>query len=186
MLARLQPMTRRLAHPIVIAALFALGLALAFVRHRSGAAREHDLASARLLRGEAIATHALAGPLKTDMLIFPAVLARPGRSNMSEVTFFKVQLGAKLDGWLALDDDDAKQRRRGNHRFSLAARPVGSEAWTPLADIPVPHRPDRRHLDDIAVPPALQDLPVELRVQIQSTGEAPPRLGFDLDLPTAP
>ncbi len=188
LLARLRPWTRRLAHPAVIAALVALGLALAVIRHRSGAAREHDLASARLHRGEAIADHTIAGPVKTDMLIFPAVLARPGRSNMSEATFLKIQLGPTLDGWLALDDDDAKQRRRGGHRFTVAARPAGADAqpWTPLADLPIPHRPDRRRLDDVAVPPALQAIPVDLRVQIQSTGEAPPRLGFDLVLPAAP
>jgi len=186
--ARFRAFARRLAHPAVIAALFALGLALALLRHRSGAAREHDLASARLARGEAIASHTQSGPLKTDMLIFPAVLARPGRANLSEVTFSKisVQLGATLDGWYALDDDDAKQRRRGGHRLVLAARPVGAETWTPLADIPVPHRPDRHRLDDVAVPPALQHIPVELRVQVHTTGEAPPRLGFDLTLPSAP
>jgi hypothetical protein len=184
LLARLRPWARRLAHPAVIAGLFALGLALALLRHRGGAAREHDLASARLLRGEAIASHAIAGPLKTDMLIFPAVLARPGRSNMSEVTFFKdLRLGPTLDGWFALDDDDAKQRRRGGHRLDFSARPVGADAWTPLADIAVPHRPDRRRLDDVAVPPALQNIPVELRVQVHTSGEAPPRLGFDLTLP---
>ncbi len=184
LLARLRPVSRRLVHPAVIALLFALGLALAVLRHRSGVAREHDLASARLQRGEAIASHALAGPLKTDMLIFPAVLVRPGRSNMSEVTFPKVQLGKTLDGWLAIDDDDAKQRRRGTHNVTISARLPGADAWTPLANISVPHHPDRRLLGDIAVPPALQDLPVDLHVQIQTTGEAPPRLGFDLVLPS--
>ncbi|MBA3546765.1 MAG: hypothetical protein H0T76_09810 [Nannocystis sp.] len=187
LLARLRPWTRRLAHPAIIAAILALGLALALLRHRSGATREHDLASARLHRGEALADHTIAGPLKTDMLIFPAVLARPGRSNMSEATFLKVRLGPTLDGWLAIDDDDAKQRRRGGHRFTVSVRPAGAETqpWTPLADLPVPHRPERRRLDDIAVPPALQALPVDLRIQIQSSGEAPPRLGFDLTLPAS-
>jgi hypothetical protein len=183
LLTRLRPASRRLAHPAVIAGLFALGLVVALLRHRSGVAREHDLASARLQRGEATATHALAGPLKTDMQIFPAVLARPGRSNMSEVTFPEVQLGPALDGWLALDDDDAKQRRRGDHQVTITARPHGAEAWTTLTSIPVPHRPDRRPLTDVIVPSALQSVPVDLRVQIQTTGEAPPRLGFDLVLP---
>lgn len=182
LLARLRPWSLRLTHPALLAALVALGLALALLRHRSGVAREHDLASARLQRGEALATRALAGPLKTDMQIFPAVLARPGRSDMSEVTFPKVQLGPALDGWFALDDDDAKQRRRGGHRLTLSARPADAGPWTSLAEITVPHRPDRRRLDDIAVPPALQQLPVDLRVEIHTTGEAPPRLGFDLTL----
>ena len=129
-LAHLRPWARRLTHPALVAAVIALGLALAVVRHRRGAARERDLASAHLQRGAAQATHAVAGPLKTDMQIFPAILARPGRSGMSEVTFPEVQLGASLDGWVALDDDDAKQRRRGAHRLTLAARPVGAATWT--------------------------------------------------------
>lgn len=182
LLLRLRPWSLRLAHPAVIAGVFALGLALALLRHRGGLAREHDLASARLQRGEALATRALAGPLKTDMQIFPAVLARPGRSDMSEITFPNVQLGPTLDGWLALDDDDAKQRRRGSHRVTVTVRPAAAGPWTALADIHVPHRPDRRRLDDIPVPPALQQVPVDVRVEIHTTGEAPPRLGFDLTL----
>lgn len=185
LLARLRPWARRLAHPAALVGLLAVAITIALLRHRSGAAREHALASARLQRGEALASRALAGPLKTDMSILPAVLARPGRSDMSEVTFPNVQLGSTLEGWLALDDDDAKQRRRGAHRFVLSVRPddTDPDAWTPLVDLAVPHRPDRRRLDDIAVPPALQHRPVALRVQIHTTGEAPPRLGFDLTLP---
>lgn len=185
LLARLRPWSRRLARPAVLLGLLALALALALLRHRAGAAREHALASARLQRGEAIARHMHAGPLKTDMSILPAVLARPGRADLSELTFPAVELGATLDGWLALDDDDAKQRRRGAHRFMLAVRPADADDWTPLVDLAVPHRPDRRHLGDFAVPPALQHRPLALRVQVHTTGEAPPRLGFDLELPAA-
>lgn len=181
-LARLRPWARRLTHPGVVAAILALGLALALARHRDGATREHDLASARVRRGDAVATRILAGPLKTDMQILPAVLARPGRTGLSEVLFKKSTLGATLDGWFALDDDDAKQRRRGEHRLSIAVRTPDTD-WTPLADLQVPHRPDRRSLADIAVPPNFQNTPVDLRVQVHTTGEAPPRLGFDLVLP---
>ena len=119
------------------------------------------------------------------MILFPAVLAQPGRSNMSEVTYPKVQLGPTLDGWYALDDDDAKLRRRGEHRLRIFARPHGGDTWTPLADLAVRHRPDRRHLDTVAVPPALQSVPVDVRIEIATTGEAPPQLGFDLKLAEA-
>ncbi|MBK7830239.1 hypothetical protein [Nannocystis sp.] len=183
LLPRLRPWARRLTHPALLIGLLVLGLALAALRHRQGAAREHDLASARLQRGAA--RNFVAGPLKTDMLVLPALLARPGRSGMSEVTFPDVQLGPNLDGWYALDDDDAKLRRRGNHRLRIAARPHGAADWTPLADLPVRHRPDRNHLDDIAVPPALQAVPVDLRVELETSGEAPPRFGLDLKLPGA-
>ena len=184
-LARLHPWARRLSHPALLLSALALALALAALRHHRGAVREHELASARLRRGDADARHVRAGPLKTDMILFPAVLAQPGRSNMSEVTFPKVQLGPTLAGWYALDDDDAKLRRRGEHRLRIFARPHGGDVWTPLADLAVRHRPDRRHLDTVAVPPALQSVPVDVRIEIATTGEAPPQLGFDLKLAEA-
>ena len=185
LLPRLRPLARRLAPPLLLLVL-AAGLVLAVVRHRHGSAREHDLASARLRRGEAQARGVIAAPLKTDMIVFPAVLVRPGRGSDSEVVYRGVQLGATLDGWYALDDDDAKQRPRGAHRLYIAARPAGSEPWTPLADLPVAHRPDRRRLDHIAVPAALQGIPVDVQLRVETTGEAPPKLGFDLTLPGSP
>ena len=182
-LARLQAPLRRLGHPAIVAALIVLGLTLAWVRHRGAAAREHDLASARLQRGAATATRMLAAPIKTDMLIFPAVVAAPGRSDSSNITFPDVRLGEVLDGWYALDDDDAKQRRRGAHRLVISASPAGAAAFTTLVNVQVPHRPDRRTLDSVPVPPELQHTPVDVRVVVTTTGESPPRLGFDLQLP---
>ena len=186
LLTRLHPWARRLTHPAVLLLALALALALAAARHHQGSVREHELASARLRRGDAEATRVVAGPLKTDMILFPAVLAKPGRSGMSEVTYPKVQLGPTLAGWYALDDDDAKLRRRGSHRLRIFARPHATGPWTPLADLAVRHRPDRRHLDEVAVPPALQAIPVDVRIEVATTGEAPPQLGFDLTLPEPP
>lgn len=178
--ARVHAVLRRLSRPAIVGAAVVLLLTIAVVRHRGGAARERDLASARVA---AAATRGmLAGPLKTDMLIFPAVLARPDRGGRSEATFADVQLGANLDGWYAIDDDDAKQRRRGDHRLTISVRPAGASDWAVLLDVPVAHRPDRRMLDSIAVPPALQGQPLDLRVVVSTTGEQPPRLGFDLRL----
>ena len=185
LLPRLRPLARRTVPPVLLLVLTA-GLVLAVVRHRSGSAREHDLASARLRRGEARAHGVIAAPLKTDMIVLPAVLVRPGHAGESEVVYPDVQLGATLDGWYALDDDDAKQRRRGAHRLYITARPTGTEPWTPLADLPVAHRPDRRRLDHIAVPTAFQGIAVDVQVRVETTGEAPPKLGFDLTLPGAP
>ncbi|HEY0138452.1 MAG TPA: hypothetical protein VGB85_30410 [Nannocystis sp.] len=185
LLSRVRPLARRLVPPVLLLVL-AAGLVLAVVRHRQGSAREHDLASARLRRGEAQAHGVIAAPLKTDMIVFPAVLVRPDRGGESEVVYPGVQLGATLDGWYALDDDDAKQRRRGSHRLYITARAAGSEPWTALADLPVTHRPDRRRLEHIAVPAALQGIPVDVQVSVETTGEAPPKFGFDLTLPGAP
>jgi hypothetical protein len=185
LLPRLLPWARRLTHPILLTTLLVLALALAALRHHRGSVREHDLASARLRRGDAEATRMHPGPLKTDMILFPAVLAAPGRNNLSEATFKNIQLGPTLAGWYALDDDDAKLRRRGSHRLRIFARPHATDTWTPLADLAVRHRPDRRHLDEVTVPPALQSIAVDLRVEIETTGEAPPKIGFDLTLPEA-
>lgn len=186
LLPRLRPWARRVTHPLLLLALLVVGLALALARHHQGSVREHDLASAHLRRGAAETRTMVAGPLKTDMIVLPAALARPDRSGRSEATFKNVQLAATLSGWYAIDDDDAKLRRRGSHRLRIAARPHATASeWTPLADLAVRHRPDRRFLDEISVPPALQSIPIDVRVEVETTGEAPPKFGLDLTLPEA-
>src|SRR5690606_35161020 len=83
---RLRPLARRLAAPAVLAALLALALVLAGLRWQQAAADERAVASAWLTRGDvAAASHARTGPLKTDMLIFPAILA--DRRRPTEVIF---------------------------------------------------------------------------------------------------
>ncbi|MCY1056600.1 hypothetical protein [Nannocystis sp. SCPEA4] len=176
---RLRPLARRLAHPAVLIAVAAAALVVAGVRWQRAAARERPQASARLADGRVAAvTHARTGPLKTDMLIFPAVLADPRRP--SEVVFSGVAPGPVLDAWFALDDDDAKMRRRGQYRVQVDARPHGSEAWSPLADFTMAHRPDRQR-PRIPVPEDMQ-ASVDLAVRITPSGEAPPKFGFDLVL----
>lgn len=179
---RLRPLARRLARPVVLAVLAALALALAGARWRAAALRERPQASARLVDGRVgAAAHVRSGPLKTDMLIFPAVLA--DRRRPSEVVFIDVAPGPALDGWVALDDDDAKLRRRGSYRLEILARPHGGETWTPLADLPIPHRPDRLRLAPRVPVPADMQARADIAVRITPSGEAPPKLGFDLVLP---
>ncbi|MBZ5712772.1 hypothetical protein [Nannocystis pusilla] len=176
---RLRPLARRLAHPAVLIAVAAAALVVAGVRWQRAAARERPQASARLAEGRAAAvTRARTGPLKTDMLIFPAVLADPRRP--SEVVFSGVAPGPVLDAWFALDDDDAKMRRRGQYRVQVDVRPHGSEAWSPLADFTMAHRPDRQR-PHIPVPEDMQ-ASADLAVRITPSGDAPPKLGFDLVL----
>ncbi|WAS93489.1 hypothetical protein [Nannocystis punicea] len=176
---RLRPLARNLARPAVLIAATAAVLLLAGLRWQSAAARERPLASARVADGRAAATHARSGPLKTDMLIFPAVLADPRRPT--EVVFSGVAPGPMLDAWFALDDDDAKQRRRGSYRVQVDARPPGSATWTPLADFTAAHRPDRQR-PRIPVPEDMQHA-ADLAVRITPSGEAPPKFGFDVVLP---
>ncbi|MCY0991701.1 hypothetical protein OV203_31450 [Nannocystis sp. ILAH1] len=175
---RLRPLARRLAHPAVLAVVAAAALVGAGLRWRTAAERERPLASARVADGRAAVTHARSGPLKTDMLIFPAVIADPRRP--SEVVFSGVAPGPALDAWFALDDDDAKQRRRGSYRVQIDARSPGSPTWTPLADFTAAHRPDRQR-PRIPVPEDMQRA-ADLAVRITPTGEAPPRFGFDVAL----
>ncbi|MCY1011671.1 hypothetical protein OV079_40145 [Nannocystis pusilla] len=175
---RLRPLARRLAHPAVLAVVAAAAIVGAGLRWRTAAERERPLASARVADGRAAATHARSGPLKTDMLIFPAVVADPRRP--SEVVFSGVAPGPALDAWFALDDDDAKQRRRGSYRVQIDARSPGSATWTPLADFTAAHRPDRQR-PRIPVPEDMQRA-ADLAVRITPTGEAPPRFGFDVAL----
>lgn len=179
-LARLRPLARRLAHPAALAALAGLALALAGLRWQRAAARERPLASAWLAEGRAAATHVRSGPLKTDMQIVPAVLADPRRP--SSVTFPRVTLGPTLAGWVALDDDDAKLRRRGGYRLEIRARPPGAADWTTILDMPVPHRPDRQHLAAKAPVPTDIQGEADLAVVLTPTGDAPPKLGFNLEL----
>lgn len=178
--SRLSPLARRATHPAVLGAAVVLVLALAGVRWRRAAAREAPRASAWLAEGRATATAARTGPLKTDMTIFPAILADPRRP--SEVTFSNIHLGPALDGWIALDDDDAKMRRRGGYTLQIRARPVGSDSWTNLLNMPVTHRPDRQQLSTRAPVPADIQGPADLVVTLTPSGDAPPRVGFDLNL----
>ncbi|WP_434421687.1 hypothetical protein [Nannocystis pusilla] len=175
---RLRPLARRLAHPAALALVAAAALVAAGLRWRTAAERERPLASARVADGRAAATHARSGPLKTDMLIFPAVVADPRRP--SEVVFSGVAPGPALDAWFALDDDDAKQRRRGSYRVQIDARSPGSATWTPLADFTAAHRPDRQR-PRIPVPEDMQRA-ADLAVRITPSGEAPPKFGFDVTL----
>ncbi|MCX4243731.1 hypothetical protein [Paraliomyxa miuraensis] len=158
-----------------------LVLALAAgLRERSGAAAERGQAFGWANDGRArLGRHARAGLLKTDMLIRPAVLVDPRRNGTAELVFPGVTLGGALTGWIALDDDATMMKARGNHRVHIEA--IGADGvHTSLGTIRLPHRPGRRMLELDAS--ALSGQRVDLLVTVESDGESPPALGFDLDL----
>jgi hypothetical protein len=117
------------------------------------------------------------------MLIRPAVLVDPRRKQPAELVFPGVTLGPVLTGWVALDDDAAKQRARGHHQLRVEAVGESGERVV-LASPRLAHRPGRQPLElDTS---ALAGQQVELHVIIDSEGEAPPPLGLDLELGSPP
>ena len=184
---RLDSLVERLgpiAHPFVLGGLALLLVTGAVVRHMQADSREDAQAFGWLDDGHGKpGRHARAGLLKTDMLIQPAVLVDARRKAPAEIVFPKVTLGPSLEGWIAIDDDAAKMRRRGRHRFRIEALAADGSA-TPLLENALAHRPGRRLLSiDTA---ALEGQTVDLRVVITSEGKAPPPLGFDFDLGAHP
>ena len=165
--------------PWMLLVLAVVAAAIAVQRVRSGTAAEAERAVGWVDDGHARAKNLHSGPLKTDMLVRPAVVLGR-RTKPAEVVFPDVELAASLTGWFALDDDAAKLRREGTHRVTIEARPNEGEDWTVLHAAKLPHEPGRQPL---ALPTgALAGQRVELRLRIESEGESPPPLGFDLDL----
>lgn len=180
---RLDALLRRIAplgHPYVVAGVVLLVVVGAVVKDRRATAQERAQAVGWADDGAArLGPHARAGLLKTDMLIRPAVLVDPRRTQPAELVFPGVTLGDTLTGWVALDDDAAKQRARGRHALRVeAVGPAGERVE--LGTIRLAHRPGRHLLALDASAVAGQR--VELHVIVESEGEAPPPLGFDLDL----
>jgi hypothetical protein len=181
---RLDALLRRaapLGRPVVVAAVVLVVLVGAVIKERRAAVQERAQAVGWVDGGWARpGPHARAGLLKADMLIRPAVLVDPQREQPAELVFPGVTLGPELTGWVALDDDAAKLRARGRHELRVEAVGLGGER-VPLAEIRLPHRPGLRSLELDAG--ALAGQRVDLHVIVESDGESPPPLGFDLDLP---
>lgn len=174
--------------PWMLGALVAAGGLLFVIRTGAARAKEELRAVGWLEHGDATATLAKAGPLKTDMAIHPAILVQrrriPGKDDAppkhpdASVRFAGVSLPDRLTGWFALDDDAAKLRGDGKHHVRVDA--LGPAGTTTLFDADVRHQPGRVFLD---VPTdALVGTRVELVVTIESEGRSPPPMGFDLDL----
>ncbi len=178
LLERLETLSLRLLRPWVLATV-ALLLTLAVgLRWSRGYAREQVLASAQLPAKASERRAIAAGPLKTDMLIYPALVVERARKGDAALVLESVPLGETLRGWYAIDDDDAKGRRKGSHQLELSVRAPGEE-WRTLVDTRVPHRPGRNHL---ALPTQLPAGAVgDLRARVRSEGKAPPRLGFNFN-----
>lgn len=172
----------RVTHPIVLAAIAIVVVLFAVARWRSAVESEHSRLFGRALAGEVTMVRAEPGPVKTDMLIRPALLLRPRAGSPAEVTFELDAMPVRLRGWLGIDDDQAQQAAgRARHRVSIDARRRGTdEPWSTLLDVQVQHAPGQLEIDVDSG--ALAGQPVELRVIDRSEGNSLPRLGIDLEL----
>ncbi|MEE9383599.1 MAG: 6-pyruvoyl-tetrahydropterin synthase-related protein [Nannocystaceae bacterium] len=124
-----------------------------------------------------------AGPLKTNMLIRPACRVKRKRRQQATVVFPDVQIGSQLGGWFALHDDDAQSPRRGGHTLRIALRKTGDMAQTIVFDQRIRHQPGMVKLDIDCLDACNQS--ADVLVYVDSEGESPPRMGFDLDLSPA-
>ena len=172
----------RVAHPGVLGLIVIVALGLAASRWRGAVELERGRLLGRALAGEVTMVHAEPGPVKTGMLIRPALLLRPRPGSPAQLGVELDAMPAVLHGWLGIDDDQAQQSARwARHRVRIEARTRGSaEAWSTLADVQVQHAPGQVRLE--LESGALAGQPVELRVIDETQGKTLPRLGIDLVL----
>ncbi len=183
-LARVDAGLRALAavgHPVVwVAAALAVVVSMRVAVAR-GRAEEAPTAVGWALDGRAsVLRHARAGYFKTDMLIRPALIFDRRHREPAVAVFEGVSVGDALQGWMALEDDDAKQTKQGQARVRVQARPPGDGQWSTLLDRTLRHAPGMQPLDLPLADLAGQSLDVRVVVDVQ--GKRPPRVGIALDL----
>lgn len=144
----------------------------------SGRAEQSSWASAMLDPGTPLRS-ARRGPVKADMLIRPAIIVAPTRSEPASVTLPDVVLPERIQGWAAVDDDAAKVRDRyvGRH-YDFRVEVDAGGGWQVLGETRVKHRPDSEPID--IETGALAGQSATLRVVVESPATRPPLVGFNL------
>lgn len=178
----------RMLHPLTVCVAVPALLGLGVGRWQLSRAREATQLLGWVEAGHTVTMQRVeTGPVKTEMLIRPAVIMRPqpGKPAVLEVDI--KELPDQLTGWVGIDDDQAKYGGRwDHHEIEIAVRWSGSpeSKWWVITEFEVPHRAERMRLD---VPTgALSMLPVFLRVTDKASGKRLPRLGINLDLQERP
>ncbi|NVB36998.1 hypothetical protein G6O69_04095 [Pseudenhygromyxa sp. WMMC2535] len=187
LLGRAEAGLARALHPIVVGALLVSLLALAGQRWWSAAQREADTLLGWVSSGVvSVNERATPGPVKTDMLIRPAVLLRPRPDRPARVELELPAMPARLEGWLGLDDDQAQQRGSwARHELRVEVRALGDagsadESWSTLRHMSVAHEPQQ--VPFVIEAGAFAGQPVRLRIIDEVRGERVPRLGIELEL----
>jgi len=174
---------RRVLHPALLLAVIAVVGLWGGQRWLRGHANEAGLASSQ---PASQSTGFVVAPLKTDMMIVPALVVDPEFARRGEAAVATIPVAdvpAKVTGWLAIDDDQAKQHRRRNYQFVLEWCPgeaCGPEDWHALVKHRVRHRPGRVWFSPSI--PGPSHGPGTLRATITTDGPGAPQMGFNLDL----
>ncbi|MGB1016831.1 MAG: hypothetical protein ACPG4T_22010, partial [Nannocystaceae bacterium] len=110
-------------------------------------------------------------------------VVRLGRGEPAVATMVVDNPPPQVTGWLAIDDDQAKQRRRQNYQFTLDWCPTTRcepQDWQPLVKRRIRHRPGRVWFSPAI--PGPSSTAGSLRATIISDGPGAPQMGFNLDL----
>jgi hypothetical protein len=176
----------RMLHPIVLAVLVLAMLALAGRRWQQARVEEATHLLGWYGADALEATRVEAGPVKTDMLIRPALLLRPRPGKPSEVQLELAVMPEQLHGWYGLDDDQAQQRGQwANHHLRIEARPQNAAGtWATLLDVRVAHAP--RQVPIVLDTGPLAGQTVELRIVDTVRDERVARFGMNLQLGAGP
>ncbi len=176
-------------HPLTVCVLIPALLGAGIARWQQSAEREGPRLTAWVEAGAARVEHAKLGPLKTDMLIRPAVILRPRPGRPAIVELEVEELPDLLRGFAGLDDDQAQQNGRwSRHELRIDVRPRDAGGagvgWSTIAKVSVPHEPGRVK---IAVETGqFAGRPVSLRIVDETRGKRLARLGINLDLGVRP
>ncbi|PRQ08640.1 hypothetical protein [Enhygromyxa salina] len=186
-LAQIQASLVRLIHPLTVMVLIPAIMGLAYARWQLAAQDEADELLGWVEAGAATTSRVEPGPVKTEMLIRPAVIMRPRPRKPAVIELELERVPETISGWVGIDDDQAQTGGRwAQHNLRLEIRWTGhpESQWLVLEELTVPH--DAKRIEFSASTGALSYLPVYLRITDQTDGKRLPRLGINLELGAVP
>ncbi|PRQ05371.1 hypothetical protein ENSA5_03610 [Enhygromyxa salina] len=186
-LAGLEQRVARALHPLTLMILVPALLGLGYARWQLAAEREASELLGWIEAGAANTERVETGPVKAEMLIRPAVIMRPRPGEPAVIELELDELPEHLDGWIGIDDDQAKSPGRwAHHELSFEVRWSGSSEaqWFEFMRVQVPH--EARRIEFHQHTGTLSLLPVYLRVTAFADGKRLPRLGLNLELQQQP